>query len=73
MPKSLGADTGIRLAQPLSEAEQSAFLDESARAGGVDARPAPTLDEARVQAVDGCAIWPRSTCTVLVWPLWEFN
>ena len=45
-----------RQAQPLSESEQSTFLDESARAGGVDARPAPTLDEldradiARVQA-----------------------
>jgi len=38
MPKSLGA-TGTQPAQPLTEEQQSSFLDESARAGGVDARP----------------------------------
>ena len=44
---------GTRTAQPLSGEQQSSFLDESARAGGVDARataptptaPAPTQDQ----------------------------
>jgi len=56
MPKSLGGETGVQTAQPLTEEQQASFLDESAAAGGVDARPTPTLDEqdraetARVQA-----------------------
>ena len=63
MPKSLGADPGKPASTPggLSEEAQSSFLDESAAAGGVDARataptPSPTQDEldraetARVQA-----------------------
>lgn len=63
MPKSLGADTGTTASTPggLSEEAQSSFLDESAAAGGTDARataptPAPTQDQAdraetaRVQA-----------------------
>jgi len=51
-----GGTGGVSVAQPLTEEQQSSFLDESARAGGVDARPSPTLDEqdraetARVQA-----------------------
>ena len=43
MPKSLGGGTGIQTAQPLTEAQQSSFLDESAAAGGVDARPTPSV------------------------------
>jgi len=39
-PKTLGDPSqGVRTAGPLSEEAQSSFLDESARAGGVDARP----------------------------------
>ena len=52
---------GVSVAQPLTEEQQSSFLDESAAAGGTDARataprPAPTQDQldraetARVQA-----------------------
>ena len=43
MPKSLGGGTGIQTAGPLTEAQQSSFLDESAAAGGVDARPTPSV------------------------------
>ena len=56
-----GGTGGVSVAGPLTEEQQSSFLDESARAGGVDARatapvPAPTQDQldraetARVQA-----------------------
>jgi len=59
-----GGTAGTRTAEPLSEGQQSSFLDESARAGGVDARatapvptaPPPTQDQldraetARVQS-----------------------
>jgi hypothetical protein len=34
---------GVSVAQPLTEEQQSSFLDESARAGGVDARPTPSV------------------------------
>lgn len=36
-----GRTGGVSVAQPLTEEQQSSFLDESARAGGVDARPSP--------------------------------
>lgn len=39
LPQSLGA-TQTQTAQPLTEAQQSSFLDESARVMGADARPA---------------------------------
>jgi len=37
------APQGVSVAQPLTEEQQSSFLDESARAGGVDARPTPSV------------------------------
>jgi len=37
-----GRAAGTQPAAPLSEEQQSSFLDESAAAGGVDARPGPT-------------------------------
>ena len=36
--RSGGATGGVSVAQPLTEEQQSSFLDESARAGGVDAQ-----------------------------------
>jgi hypothetical protein len=57
MPVSLGAGTGTGASRAggLSEEAQSSFLDESARAGGVDARPEDdTSDiEARLRALRG--------------------
>ena len=50
MPKSLGAQPSLA-AQPLSGAEQSTFLDESARVGGVDARPRITEDTTGVAGI----------------------
>jgi hypothetical protein len=41
--RSGGATGGVSVAQPLTEEQQSSFLDESARAGGVDARPTPSV------------------------------
>lgn len=38
-----GRTGGVSVAQPLTEEQQSSFLDESARAGGVDARPTPSV------------------------------
>jgi len=43
--RSGGGTGGVSLAQPLTEEQQSSFLDESARAGGVDARPTPPASE----------------------------
>jgi hypothetical protein len=58
MPKTFGANTGTVASTPggLSATAQASFLDESAAAGGVDARPVPIPDGPTAASTPGASI-----------------